>query len=66
MSDSARSPWIVRVLAIVALILGGLAVFAGSPRRSRTSLDVTSLARAVENEDDHVTAVELARWIRDR
>ena len=66
MSDSARSPLIVRVLAITGLILGGLAVVAGSPRKSGTPLDVTSLARAVENEDDHVTAVELARWIRDR
>ncbi|HXV15719.1 MAG TPA: rhodanese-like domain-containing protein [Gemmatimonadaceae bacterium] len=66
MSDSGRGRLIVRGLAITALILGGLAVVAGSPRRSGPALDVTSLARAVENEDDHVTAVELARWIRDR
>jgi rhodanese-related sulfurtransferase len=54
----------VRLLGIAALFLGSLAVVAGSPSRSK--LDVNQLARIVENEDDHVTAVELARWIRDR
>jgi rhodanese-related sulfurtransferase len=28
-------------------------------------VDVTELARIVEHEEDHVTAVELAKWIRD-
>jgi len=28
-------------------------------------VDVTELARIVEHEEDHVTAVELATWIRD-
>ena len=51
----------------VALLLGLLAAFAGTPDRSRNArLDVESLARAVEHEDDHVTAIELAEWIRDR
>jgi rhodanese-related sulfurtransferase len=50
-----------------ALVLGLLAAFAGTPDRSRNArLDVESLARAVEHEDDHVTAIELAEWIRDR
>jgi rhodanese-related sulfurtransferase len=50
-----------------ALVLGALAAFAGTPDRSRNArLDVESLARAVEHEDDHVTAIELAEWIRDR
>jgi rhodanese-related sulfurtransferase len=51
----------------VALVLGLAAAFAGTPDRSRNArLDVESLARAVEHEDDHVTAIELAEWIRDR
>lgn len=51
----------------VALVLGLAAVFAGTPDRARNArLDVESLARAVEHEDDHVTAIELAEWIRDR
>lgn len=28
--------------------------------------DVAMLARQIEHEDDHVTALELAQWIRDR
>src|SRR5256714_13982575 len=51
----------------IALVLGVAAAFAGTPDRSRNArLDVASLARAVEHEDDHVTALELAEWIRDR
>jgi rhodanese-related sulfurtransferase len=51
----------------VALVLGVAAAFAGTPDRSRNArLDVESLARAVEHEDDHVTAIELAEWIRAR
>lgn len=51
----------------VTLVLGLLAAWAGTPDRSRNArLDVQSLARAVEHEDDHVTALELAEWIRDR
>ena len=56
----------VRILGTAALFLGALAVVAGSPSRSRSALDVRQLARIVESEEDHVTAVELARWIRDR
>jgi rhodanese-related sulfurtransferase len=56
-----------RLLGISALVLGGLAAIAGSPIETRnTRLDVTSLARTVEREDDHVSAIELAQWIRDR
>ena len=56
----------VRILGIAALFLGALAVVAGSPSRSKGSLDVNQLAKIVEGEEDHVTAVELARMIRDR
>jgi len=65
-ADARRRPGIERALAAVAVIGGVLAVVAGSPTRpTRGSVDVTELARIVEHEEDHVTAVELARWIRD-
>lgn len=58
---------IARVAAGVALVAGALAVFAGTPDRARSArVDVAELARAVEHEDDHVSALELAEWIRDR
>jgi rhodanese-related sulfurtransferase len=57
---------IVRLLALAALSLGAFAAFAGSPRSGNSAVDATKLAREVETEADHVTAVELARWIRDR
>ena len=51
-----------RLLASLALLLGLAAAFAGSPR----SIDVDALAKEVANEEDHVTALELAQWIKDR
>ena len=57
----------LKTLAVVALSLAALAAFAGSPRRGSASrLDVSALAHDVQTEADHVTAIELARWIRDR
>jgi rhodanese-related sulfurtransferase len=51
----------------VALLLGIGAAFAGTPDRVRNArLDVDRLARDVEDENDHVTAVELAEWIKAR
>ena len=65
-TDARRRPGIERMLAVVAVLGGALAVVAGSPTRAtRGSVDVTELARIVEHEEDHVTAVELAKWIRD-
>lgn len=69
-----------RVLAIVALLLGALAPFAGSPygvRRPQPPLStggsrsyrnpmIAELAAQVAREEDHVTALELAAWIKDR
>ena len=56
-----------RALAIAALAAGGLAAVSGSPYRAeRSTIDVAVLARAVAAEEDHVTALELAQWIRDR
>jgi len=57
-----------------AALAGALAPFAGSPYRRASSghgaqraagaVDVAELARAVADEEDHVSAVELAAWIR--
>ena len=58
-----------------AALAGALAPFAGSPyRRAPTAahvasraagpVDVAELARAVADQEDHVSAVELAAWIR--
>jgi len=62
-----ESRTIVRGLGAVAAILGFLAVFAGSPYSTRHALiDVDALTKAVQHEDDHVTAIELAGWIKNR
>ena len=56
-----------RILGIGAAALGVLAAFAGSPYRSQHGrIDVDALASAVRHEDDHVTAIELAGWIKGR
>ncbi|OFW09888.1 MAG: hypothetical protein A3H96_01660 [Acidobacteria bacterium RIFCSPLOWO2_02_FULL_67_36] len=59
-----------RALAIVALGLGVAAALAGgasrlSPRRAAT-IDLAALASAVSREADHVTALDLGAWIKDR
>ncbi len=54
-----------RALVVAAVIGGALAPLAGSPYRS-TQLDVKRLASTIEKQDDHVTAPELAQWIRSR
>jgi rhodanese-related sulfurtransferase len=55
------------LLAWASALLGALAAFAGSPyRATRATVDVQRLALAVAHEEDHVTAIELAEWIRGR
>jgi len=64
---SADSRRVTRWLGGTALALAVLAPFAGSPYASRHgTVDVASLARMVAREEDHVTALELAQWIKDR
>jgi rhodanese-related sulfurtransferase len=54
-------------LAFTALGLGALAAIAGSPlRSSRGQIDVDELAAMVVHEQDHVDAIDLAGWIKDR
>jgi rhodanese-related sulfurtransferase len=56
-----------RSLAVLAVAGGLLAAVSGSPYRAKNAvLDVDRIAAAVAAEEDHVTAVELAQWIRDR
>jgi rhodanese-related sulfurtransferase len=55
------------MLAIVAVSAGVLAPFAGSPYRAgHAAIDVDAITHAIATERDHVTAIELAAWIRDR
>jgi len=64
-ADESRT--IVRGLGAVAAILGFLAVFAGSPYSTQHArINVDALTKAVRHEDDHVTAIELAGWIKNR
>ena len=57
-----------RILGVVAAVLGLGAAFMGSaaPAPRGGAIDVAALAREIDREADHVTAVELAQWIRDR
>ena len=56
-----------RTFGIAALSLGVAAPFAGNPYRTTPGqIDVTELAGIVAREEDHVDAVELASWIRQR
>jgi len=62
-----RERWVTRGLAAMALMLGVLAPLVGSPyKANHATIDVTALARTVAREEDHVTALELAQWIKDR
>lgn len=57
---------VVRALGGAALALGVAAPFAGSPYRSvRAQIDIAELAGVVAREEDHVSALQLAAWIRD-
>ncbi len=56
-----------RALGGTAALLAAMAAIAGDPhpRRPRAQLDVAALAGVIERQEDHVTALELAEWIRD-
>lgn len=58
---------VTRTLGAGALLLGLAAPFAGSPYLpAQGGVDVEGLARVIASGEDHVSALELARWIRDR
>src|SRR5690348_10403484 len=65
MSRPSRSS-VRAALAGAAAALALAALLAGAPRPpAANGVDMTALAREVAREQDHVTALELARWIRD-
>jgi rhodanese-related sulfurtransferase len=53
----------LRFLALGALALGFLAIFAGSPSQLTVTVDLQKLARSIETEEDHIAPSELARRI---
>ncbi len=61
-----------RWLAGSAALAGALAPLAGSPYRRAVpgarsgSINVAELARVVADQEDHVSAVQLAEWLRER
>ncbi len=52
-----------RKLALLALTLGGVALFANPYRGPGVRLDTRELAQVVQTEVDHVSVDELAGWI---
>ncbi|MBI5474668.1 MAG: rhodanese-like domain-containing protein [Ignavibacteriae bacterium] len=51
-------------LAVIVMVLGLLAVFAGNPYRGNTAtLNVKELALLVDKETDHISVDDLADWI---
>ena len=54
-----------RALGAAAFVLAALAAIAGRPSPTpRGQIDVDALATTIAHEEDHVTAVELAEWLR--
>lgn len=54
-------------LALTGLALGAAAPLAGTPFAAHPGrIDIAALARIVERQDDHVSALDLAGWIRER
>ncbi|HEX2832757.1 MAG TPA: rhodanese-like domain-containing protein [Thermoanaerobaculia bacterium] len=51
-----------RTLAAIAIIAATLAALVDRPQ----TIDIASLATQIAAEEDHVTALELAAWLRDR
>ena len=58
---------VAKRLGAGAAVLGLAAPFAGSPYLStRGHIDVDDMARVIAKGEDHIAAVHLARWIRER
>jgi len=57
----------LQVLGAGAFGLAALAAFVGTPVPARPGeIDVNQLAGMIAREEDHVTAIDLAGWIKDR
>ncbi len=60
------SPSLTRRLGIGALALGATAALAGNPyRRTDGRLDIAQTLQLIEDGGDHVSALQLAGWIKD-
>lgn len=58
---------VTRRLGIGALALGMAAPFVGTPYRTpRGTLDLDAVVKAINDGSDHVSARQLALWLRDR
>jgi rhodanese-related sulfurtransferase len=55
-----------RIFAGAVLVLGLAAFAAGDPARGGGRVNIDALAQDVASERDHVSAITLAEWIRDR
>ena len=64
--SSSNTQRIVRSLAGIAIALGLLAAFVGSPRKQAKRAWISTPWQNSESDDDNVTAVELGDWIRNR
>lgn len=54
-------------LAVAVIVLALLAAVAGEPySKSKAGIDLNKLAALVENEKDHIDAVDLADWIMQK
>ena len=62
-TSSIFEPSPKKILALVAILLGAVAVFGDPYRGGVVTLDTRELARIVEDEVDHVTVQELAERI---
>lgn len=57
---------VARRLGVGAAVLGFAAPFAGSPYAPRGHIDVDDIAQVIARGEDHIAALDLARWIRER
>jgi hypothetical protein len=57
---------LTRNLGLAALILGAASPFAGSPFAAPSADQVDRLSKEIIQGDDHVSALQLAAWIRAR
>ena len=59
-------PLHLALAALAAIIALGAAMVGNARGGGNGTIDVAALARDIEREADHVTALELALWIKDR
>ena len=64
MKDYLKGLSLNKRLALIVLVLGFMALFAGSPYKgTEIRIDASEMAMIVQKEVDHVSPAELAGWI---